>query len=250
MYKLSKTVSLILSVTVLAVSMLGVQAAEEKKRNNPFADTYDKWYETSVDYTYGKGLVSGFDDGTFKPDATISRAEFSVILERLFNRETVTAVGSEWYSQAEAWIKANDIMAEIIQNDEFEPSNRGIMGVIIHNINDKTGLLAGVACVSDDDDVMIITNEGVIIRTDSIEIPTYKRSTTGVRVMKLNDGQSVANMTLVKKDDEDAEENAEAVSEAVAEANADENSGVVSEVAEEVSAEANTEATENNGENA
>ena len=124
------------------------------------------------------------------------------------------------------------------------------MGVIIHNINDKTGLLAGVACVSDDDDVMIITNEGVIIRTDSIEIPTYKRSTTGVRVMKLNDGQSVANMTLVKKDDVDAEENAEAVSEAVAEANADENSEVVSEVAEKVGEDVNEEATENNGENA
>ena len=96
--------------------------------------------------------------------------------------------------------------------DEFEPRNRGIMGVIIHNINDKTGPLAGLGCVSDDDDVMIITNEGVIIRTDSSEIPVYKRSTTGVRVMKLADGQSVANMTLVKKEDknnEGTEENSE-----------------------------------------
>ncbi len=86
---------------------------------------------------------------------------------------------------------------------EFEPRNRGIMGVIIHNITDKTGLLAGVACVSDEDDVMIITDEGVIIRTDSSEIPTYKRSTTGVKVMKLNDNQIVANMTLVAKEDEE-----------------------------------------------
>ena len=90
---------------------------------------------------------------------------------------------------------------------EFEPRNRGIMGVIIHNITDKTGLLAGVACVSDDEDVMIITDEGVIIRTDSSEIPTYKRSTTGVRVMKLNEDQIVANMTLVAKEEE--EENVE-----------------------------------------
>ena len=88
---------------------------------------------------------------------------------------------------------------------EFEPRNRGIMGVIIHNITDKTGLLAGVACVSDEDDVMIITDEGVIIRTDSSEIPTYKRSTTGVKVMKLNDNQIVANMTLVAKEDEEEE---------------------------------------------
>ena len=97
--------------------------------------------------------------------------------------------------------------------DEFEPRNRGIMGVIVHNINEKTGLLAGVACVSDEDDVMVITNEGVIIRTDSVEIPTYKRSTTGVRVMKLGKDQTVANMTLVAKEDEDESENVEGVDE-------------------------------------
>ena len=120
------------------------------------------------------------------------------------------------------------------------------MGVIIHNINDKTGILAGVACVSDDDDVMIITNEGVIIRTDSEEIPTYKRSTTGVRVMKLNDGQTVANMTLVKKEDEN-----EAVESENAEANAEVNAEA--EVIADASLEAdkNTDtATEADGENA
>ncbi len=97
--------------------------------------------------------------------------------------------------------------------DEFEPRNRGIMGVIVHNISDKTGLLAGVACVSDEDDVMVITNEGVIIRTDSVEIPTYKRSTTGVRVMKLGKDQTVANMTLVAKEEEDENESVEGVDE-------------------------------------
>ena len=90
--------------------------------------------------------------------------------------------------------------------DEFEPRNRGIMGVIIHNISDKTGLLAGLAPVSDDDDIMIITNEGVIIRTDSTEVPTYKRSTTGVKVMSLGKNQSVANITLVKKEEQKTEE--------------------------------------------
>ena len=101
--------------------------------------------------------------------------------------------------------------------DEFEPRNRGIMGVIIHNINDKTGRLAGVAAATDEDDVMVITSEGVIIRTQSTEIPTYKRSTTGVRVMRLEEGQVVANMTLVKREDE-AEEALEEENEPVAKA--------------------------------
>ena len=126
---------------------------------------------------------------------------------------------------------------------EFEPRNRGIMGVIVHNINEKTGPLAGVACVSDEYDVMVITDEGVIIRTDSVEIPTYKRSTTGVRVMKLNGNQIVANMTLVKKEDEEEEKIADGVDEI--EPNAEENT--VNEAQDaEVNAPTNEEEAPNN----
>ena len=90
--------------------------------------------------------------------------------------------------------------------DEFEPRNRGIMGVIVHNINDKTGRLAAVACVDDEKDVMVITNEGVIIRTATDVIPTYKRSTTGVKIMRLDDDAIVANISLVDKEDEEENE--------------------------------------------
>ena len=87
--------------------------------------------------------------------------------------------------------------------DDFEPRNRGIMGVIVHNINEKTGKLAAIACVDDDKDVMVITNEGIIIRTATDVIPTYKRSTTGVKIMRLADGAIVANTTLVDREDEE-----------------------------------------------
>lgn len=90
---------------------------------------------------------------------------------------------------------------------------------------------------------MIITNEGVIIRTDSIEIPTYKRSTTGVRVMKLNEGQTVANMTLVKKEEEKDEATEEATEKAIEEKA--ETSESVNENDAEVKAENNAETTEN-----
>ncbi len=92
---------------------------------------------------------------------------------------------------------------------DFEARNRGVMGVIIHNINEKTGLLAGVACVDDTNDVMVITNEGTIIRTSTEDIPTYKRSTTGVKVMKLDEGALVANITIADKEEEQAEGNSE-----------------------------------------
>ena len=86
---------------------------------------------------------------------------------------------------------------------EFEARNRGVMGVIIHNISDKTGKLAGVACVDDDNDVMVITNEGTIIRTSTEDIPTYRRSTSGVKVMRLDEGAKVANITIADKEEEE-----------------------------------------------
>ncbi len=89
---------------------------------------------------------------------------------------------------------------------EFEARNRGIMGVIIHNISEKTGKLAGVACVDDNNDVMVITNEGTIIRTATEDIPTYKRSTSGVKVMRLDEGAIVANITIADKEEEKEEE--------------------------------------------
>ena len=106
---------------------------------------------------------------------------------------------------------------------EFEARNRGIMGVIIHNISDKTGKLAGVACVDDTKDVMVITNEGTIIRTSTEDIPTYKRSTSGVKVMRLDEGAIVANITIADKEEEKDEEviEAEGTAEGVAEATAE-----------------------------
>ena len=91
---------------------------------------------------------------------------------------------------------------------EFEPRNRGILGVIVHNITDKTGKLASVSCVDENKDVMVITNEGTIIRTATDVIPTYRRSTTGVKVMRIDEDAIVANTTLVDKEEEiDEEEN-------------------------------------------
>jgi len=82
--------------------------------------------------------------------------------------------------------------------------NRGGFGVICHNISEKTGELCGIATVGDEDDLMMITDSGTIIRTPVADIPTYSRSAGGVIVMRLNEGQKLVNFTRVPH--EDAEE--------------------------------------------
>lgn len=85
---------------------------------------------------------------------------------------------------------------------EFSLHNRGGKGMKCHNLTDKTGLLNGVALVNDDDDVMLITNTGTIIRTHVSEISTIGRSASGVRVMRTSDDVKITNFAVVEKSEE------------------------------------------------
>ena len=64
-------------------------------------------------------------------------------------------------------------------------------------ISDKTGEMIGIRSVSDDEDLLIISSDGVLIRMKVAEIPTYGRSSSGVRVMRLSEGLCVVNIASV-----------------------------------------------------
>ena len=91
--------------------------------------------------------------------------------------------------------------------------NRGGLGVICHNLTEKTGLLAGIATVDEQDDIMMITDQGTIVRTPVADINVYSRSASGVIVMRLSEGQKLVTFTKVAREDEAAEE-AEEIAEA------------------------------------
>ena len=81
--------------------------------------------------------------------------------------------------------------------------SRGGMGVMCHNVTERTGRVAGIAAVGEDDDIMIITDSGTIIRTAVDSIPVYGRSAAGVIVMRVSEGQTCAGFTTVPKAEED-----------------------------------------------
>ncbi len=85
--------------------------------------------------------------------------------------------------------------------EHYEARHRGGSGVTCHGINEKTGLLAGIASVSDDDDIMLITDSGIVIRTRADEISTYGRAASGVIVMRTGEGVKVANFTTIPNED-------------------------------------------------
>lgn len=87
--------------------------------------------------------------------------------------------------------------------DEYKVQMRGGMGVFNYKLTEKTGDVAGLKAVTDDDDIMMITSDGVIIRTHTAEISTYSRQTQGVRVMKLDDDVKLVSVATTGHIDEE-----------------------------------------------
>ena len=85
--------------------------------------------------------------------------------------------------------------------DEFPRQNRGGKGVKCYRITEKTGNVVGAKAVNIDNDVMLITTEGVIIRTSCEEISAMKRITSGVKVMNVGKDVSVASIAKVREKD-------------------------------------------------
>ena len=93
--------------------------------------------------------------------------------------------------------------------DEYRAQTRGGKGIFTYRITEKTGKLAGMTSVSDNDDVMLITSAGIVIRMHTDEISTYSRQTQGVRLMRLDDDVNVVSLALTERSDDEDEEASE-----------------------------------------
>ncbi len=90
--------------------------------------------------------------------------------------------------------------------DDFRTmKHRGGYGVTCYNLTDKSGTLTGIAAVDDTMDIMMITDSGTIIRTPVAGIPSRSRSAGGVIVMRLSEGQSLVNFTVVERKGDEEE---------------------------------------------
>ena len=87
--------------------------------------------------------------------------------------------------------------------DEYRITNRGGKGVKTLNITEKNGIITSFKTVNNDNDLIIITNEGIIIRLSVDKISQMSRVTQGVRLINLRDGQKVSSISVVDKEKDD-----------------------------------------------
>ncbi|MBP8213461.1 MAG: DNA gyrase subunit A, partial [Saprospiraceae bacterium] len=85
--------------------------------------------------------------------------------------------------------------------EDYRITNRGGKGVKTINITDKTGKLIAIKWVSEFDDLMITTVDGIIIRTPVSDIRLMGRATQGVKVIRINDKESIADVTVIRREE-------------------------------------------------
>ncbi len=152
----------------------------------------------------GRGIR--FDE---KEVRTMGRSAAGVRGIRLSEGDYVVGVACDSEGQYLLTVTENGY-GKLTSPREFTEHHRGGGGIIAHNLTDKTGPLAGIKSVDTYNDILLITDEGVIIRTGVETIRVCSRSSQGVKLMRLDEGVKLISLAKAdKEEEEEAEENAE-----------------------------------------
>ena len=116
---------------------------------------------------------------------------------------------------------------------EFTCQNRGGKGVKCYKITEKTGNVIGAKAVNEENEIMMITTEGIIIRLQCSDISILGRITSGVKLINLSEGVTVASFAKVREKDEDK-----------AEKESSEDTENTEEISEDATIEENQDSTE------
>ena len=150
----------------------------------------------------GRGIR--FDE---KEVRTMGRSAAGVRGIRLSEGDYVVGVACDSEGQYLLTVTENGY-GKLTSPREFTEHHRGGGGIIAHNLTDKTGPLAGIKSVDTYNDILLITDEGVIIRTGVETIRVCSRSSQGVKLMRLDEGVKLISLAKADKED-DAEESTE-----------------------------------------
>ncbi len=111
-------------------------------------------------------------------------------------------IGMQLHVQGDALLIVSEKgLGKCTMMDEFSPQLRGGKGVKCYKITEKTGNLVGFKAVTQDNEVMLITTEGIIIRIRVSDTALLGRITSGVKLINLNENVKVASIAKVRKDD-------------------------------------------------
>lgn len=159
--------------------------------------------ERNVVMVTHEGMSITFAESDVKP---VGRVSQGVIGIRLDSEDFVVGMEPIYDEKAYLLTITENGFGKRTLLDEYRVQTRAGKGVITYKITPKTGKVVGIKVVKDEDDVMLITDKGIIIRLEIPGISVLGRSTQGVTLMKTNDGGKVVSIAKISPE-EDEEEN-------------------------------------------
>ena len=159
--------------------------------------------EDNVVLVTREGMCITFDEKEVRPIGRVSQGVIGIRLDEgdeVIGMESVIAGGKG----ATLLAITENGFGKRTELDEYRVQIRGGKGVITYKITPKTGKLVGARIATEEDDVMLITDTGTIIRLNVKDISVLGRSTQGVTLMRTNDGGKVVSIeTLTPEIDEE-----------------------------------------------
>lgn len=150
------------------------------------------------------GMCITFDEKDVRPIGRVSQGVIGIRIEEddeVIGMESIISGG-----KATLLAITENGFGKRTELEEYRVQIRGGKGVITYKITPKTGKLVGVRIANDDDDVMLITDTGTIIRLKVKDISILGRSTQGVTLMRTSDGGKVVSIETLTPDIEEDEE--------------------------------------------
>ena len=152
--------------------------------------------EDNVVLVTRNGICITFDEKDVRPIGRVSQGVIGIRIDEddeVIGMESIIRGG-----KATLLAITENGFGKRTETDEYRVQTRGGKGVITYKITPKTGKLVGVKIVNGDEDVMLITDKGTIIRMKVEEISVLGRSTQGVTLMRTSDGGKVVSIEILE----------------------------------------------------
>ncbi len=160
--------------------------------------------EDNVVLVTREGICITFDEKDVRPIGRVSQGVIGIKLDK--EDEVIGMESIVTGSKATLLAITENGFGKRTELDEYRVQARGGRGVITYKITPKTGKLVGIRIAAGEEDVMLITDTGTIIRLAVKDISVLGRSTQGVTLMRTNDGGKVVSIELVEEEQEAVEE--------------------------------------------
>jgi len=150
------------------------------------------------------GLAVRFPETDVRP---MGRAAAGVKGITLTDDHYVISLMAVRHSDAQVLVVGSRGVGKRTVVDEFRMTKRGAKGVIAMNITEKTGPICALLEVSDVEDLVVITTNGILIRQPVKDIRQLGRNTQGVKLIRLEEGDQIADITTVTRDEDESDAN-------------------------------------------